>query len=319
MGMERKNWDNEWAGLDPKQPRSGRWGCWIGLILLFVLILAICGAGAYLAWQQFDLQLGPGQVLVPPTALSTEADTAEAETPQPPSAELPSLAATVTLPAVQSSGSIEVGQLAAAPLIDGNLDEWVDTPSFESRYLVYSADGWDGTDDVRAMWRLAWDNGNLFVAVQVEDDTHVQTQAGNTIFRGDGISLQIDSDLEGDFGQQLSGDDFQINLSPGDFAGSAPSAFRFRGTSDGRAVDAPGHGIVTAAQQTGEGYNLEAAIPWQDIGLTPAAGLAIGAAFNVNDNDTPGTAVQEVMKSHVARRAFRDPTSWGRVRLEENN
>lgn len=319
MGMEQKNWDNEWAGLDPKQPRSGRWGCWIGLILLIVLMLAICGAGGYLAWQQFDLQLGPGLVLVPPTALSEEADTAEAETPQPPSAELPSLAATVTLPAVQTTGSIEVRQLAAQPLIDGNLDEWLDAPSFESRYLVYNADGWDGTDDVSATWRLAWDNSNLFVAVQVEDDTHVQTQRGNQIFRGDGISLQVDGDLEGDFSPQLSADDFQINLSPGDFGSIAPSAFRFRGTSDGRAVDAPGHGIIIAGQQTGEGYILEAAIPWQDIGLSPAAGLAIGAAFNVNDNDTPGTAVQEVMKSHVATRAFRDPTSWGRLVLEENN
>ena len=34
-----------------------------------------------------------------------------------------------------------------------------------------------------------------------------------------------------------------------------------------------------------------------------------------NDNDTPGTAVQEVMKSHVATRTLTDPTGWGTLTL----
>ena len=79
--------------------------------------------------------------------------------------------------------------------------------------------------------------------------------------------------------------------------------------------DAPGHRIEVAARQTEQGYNLEAAIPWPDIGLTPSPGLVVGVALNVNDNDTPGTAVQELMKSHIATRAFRDPTSWGTLTL----
>ena len=319
MGTERESWDNEWAGLEPKQSRSSGWGCQLGLVLLILLLLAICGASGYLAWQQFDLQLGPGLMLVPPTALSSEPETAEAETPQPPAAESPSLAATVTLPAEQAAGSVEVGQMAATPLIDGNLDEWAGLPSFESQYLVYSINGWDGTDDVSATWHLGWDGSHLFVAVQVEDNMHVQMQTGNQIFKGDSISMQIDSDLTGDFGPELSPDDYQVNLSPGDFASIAPSTFRFRGTSNGGAVEAPGHSIAVAAQQTGQGYNLEAAIPWQDIGVTPAAGMVIGAAFNVNDNDTPGTAVQEVMKSHIATRAFRAPTSWGSLTLRDNS
>jgi len=315
MGKDRENWDIEWSGLEPKRQRFGRWGCWLGLVLLILLLLAICGMSGYLAWQEFGHQLGPGLVLMPPTALSSEPDTAEAETPQPLTAEPPSLAATVTLATTPTAGSVEAAQMPTMPLIDGSLDEWVDVSTFESSYLVYSDDEWDGTDDVTATWRLGWDSSNLFVAIQVEDNTHVQTQTGNQIFRGDSLSMQFDSNVEGDFGPQLSSDDYQINLSPGDFATIPPSTFRFRGTSDGGAVDATGHSIVAAAQQTEHGYNLEAVIPWRDIGLSPAVGLEIGAAFNVNDNDTPGTAVQEVMKSHVATRAFRDPTSWGSLVL----
>lgn len=315
MGIEQENWDNEWAGFEPKQPRSNKWGCWLGAVFLILLMLVICGASGYLAWQQFDLQLGPGLLLVPPTAISNELDTNDGETPQASTAEPPALAATVTLPAAQSSGSVDAVNMASAPLIDGSLGEWTGVTSFESPYLVYNTNGWDGTDDVGALWRLGWDSSNLYIAVQVEDNVHVQTQTGNQIFKGDSISLQLDSDLAGDFGSQLSPDDYQINLSPGDFAAILPSAFRFRGTTDGGAEDAPGHGIAVAAQQTEQGYNLEAAIPWRDIGLTPTVGLIVGAAFNVNDNDTAGTAVQEVMKSHVATRAFRNPSSWGSLTL----
>ena len=72
---------------------------------------------------------------------------------------------------------------------------------------------------------------------------------------------------------------------------------------------------MVAARQMAQGYHLEAAIPWQDLSLSPTPGLVIGLALNVNDNDTPGTAVQEVMKSHVATRAFQDPSSWGSLTL----
>ena len=214
-------------------------------------------------------------------------------------------------------GAVEARQMTVTPLIDGNLDEWADMPAFESSHLVYQVDGWDGTDDVTALWRLGWDNGNLYVAVQVDDDYHVQTQNGNQIFKGDGVSLQLDTQLEADFGNRLSPDDFQINLSPGDFAGTPPVAYRFRGDNSGNLTDMPGHGIQVAARRSGDGYTLEAAIPWSNLGITPQSGLELGIALNANDNDTPGTAVQEVMMSHVATRKFSDPSSWGMVTLRE--
>lgn len=310
MGMDRENWEKEWEGFEPKQSRLGQWGCWLGGAAIVLLLLAFCGIAGYWAWQQFDLSFGPGLILVPPTAISNTPEPSAPEAADSLTPEPPVMVATVTLPAFQENGAVEARQMAAAAVIDGNLDEWANMPAFASSYLVFNTPEWDGSDDVQATWRLGWDNNNLLIAVEVEDDVHVQTQSGNQIFKGDSVSLQIDSNLEGDFGPGLSSDDYQINLSPGDFVGITPSAFRFQG-----GVDAPGHGITLAAQQTGEGYRLEAAIPWQDIGLAPAAGMKIGLALNVNDNDTPGTAVQEVMKSHVATRTFRDPPSWGSLTL----
>lgn len=314
MGIQRQDWDNLWSGLDPQQPGAGRCGCWLAMALLSLVLLAACLAGAYLVWQRFGLPLQPGLLLAPPTAISP-AGTVESESPISSISETPSLAPTVTLPSNQAATDVVARQVAAAPILDGYLDEWVDGPAYDSQFRVFTAQQWDGTDDVTATWHLAWDSNNLYVAAQVADDIHVQTQTGNQIFRGDGLSLQIDGERAADFGPTLSPDDFQINLSPGDFGGIAPSAHRFRGSNDGTMPDAPGHRIELAALQTEQGYNVEAAIPWRDIGLTPALGLVIGVALNVNDNDTPGTAVQELMKSHIATRAFRDPTSWGTLTL----
>jgi hypothetical protein len=71
-----------------------------------------------------------------------------------------------------------------------------------------------------------------------------------------------------------------------------------------------------AAQPVEGGYVLEAAVPWRDLEKVPEPDLIVGVALNANDNDTPGTAVQEVMMSHVATRTLRDPTGWGTLTLK---
>jgi hypothetical protein len=105
-------------------------------------------------------------------------------------------------------------------------------------------------------------------------------------------------------------------VSPGNFVDRAPGGFRFRGDAQGAMSDFIGSSAQVAAQQTAVGYNLELAIPWTDLALQPAANLVIGAAFSINDLDTPGTAVQELMLSHIASRRWLDPSSWGSLQLQ---
>ncbi|MFT5196608.1 MAG: hypothetical protein ACI85U_003644, partial [Candidatus Promineifilaceae bacterium] len=80
-------------------------------------------------------------------------------------------------------------------------------------------------------------------------------------------------------------------------------------------ADAPGHQILVAAAESDFGYFIEARIPWNNIEVTPVAGLVIGANFNVNDNDTAGP-LQEMMKSNVSTRSYRNPTTWGTLTLK---
>jgi hypothetical protein len=59
------------------------------------------------------------------------------------------------------------------------------------------------------------------------------------------------------------------------------------------------------------------AVPWADLNIGPVAGQKIGFALNVSDNDSPGTAVQEMMKSSSEFRNFIHPDTWGTLTLQE--
>jgi len=338
----RDDLDDTWGDLAPDQPEErSRWPIFLAIGAAALLLLCVCAVGGYLAYQEFLVTPEAITPAIPTLTVSGEAvevasptiAVQNAESPEPP--PTPGVAAspttaispapTVTLETptetsptqpVQSGSAVEAVRLPEPPVIDGSLAEWSAVPAWSSAFVVYRVAGWDGSDDLQATWRLAWDTTNLYIGVEVIDDILVQTQTGNQIFRGDSVDMQIDTNRTGDFGPQLSPDDFQFTFSPGDFVTLPPSAFRSQGSMDGRILDAPGgNHVVIAGQRTALGYNIEAAIPWSDMNLAPSEGLILGLALNANDNDTPGTAVQEVMKSHVATRTLTDPTGWGTLLL----
>jgi hypothetical protein len=346
MGYRPDETEDSWANLVPEQPRRrDRLPVLLAGGAVALVVLCLCGIASYILLQEFVLETDPPLIPALPTLPGSEAvapggEEATIIAPESPTVG-PTLAAvadpptpvvfpspttevapTATLPdpvvepTPQTGSDIEVSMLPVAPVIDGVLDEWGSVSSSQSTFIVYQVNGWDGSDDLTAVWRLAWDANNLYVGVEVTDDVHVQTQSGNQLFRGDSVDMQFDTNRAGDFGDGLSPDDFQITLSPGDFAALPPSAARFQGTAGGQILDAPGgHHLTMQARQVGAGYIIEAAIPWSDLNLVPAAGLVIGLALNANDNDSPGTAVQEIMKSHVISRTLTDPTSWGSLTL----
>lgn len=321
MGFQQHDFENEWQGLEPEQPptqTNRRWGVWVGLA---IGIAILCVAGIFLVNLAVDYLRGPEtEFLVAPTSpVATPVATSSGN-----GSDL-DLAPTATLELADEAdepplgaGAVTAVRLTTPPTIDGAVNDWPSLAPVASSHQVYNANSWDRTDDLSAVWMLGWDNANLYIQVVIEDDTHVQTQTGNQIFKGDSVDMQIDTQRAGDYGTAVSPDDFQITFSPGNFANLPASAFRFQGTSAGRMLDAAGgNNITVAAQQTAVGYTLEAAIPWSDLNTTPEAGLILGLSLNASDNDVVGTAVQEVMKSHVSTRRFSDPTSWGTVTLGE--
>ncbi len=323
MNDGRPDWDNAWQGMEPEQPKPRRGAYVVALLAAIFLFLGACVIGYYTLQLRAPAEPGlsvPGEATEAAEAQATEETVPEATA----AVDNPDLAPTVTLPGTFATppqpppaSDVAAPRMAVPPLIDGDAAEWGGLPVYSSPHVVFTADSWDGSDDLAASWQVGWDDANLYLLVNVADDIHVQNQTGNQTFRGDSVELQIDADRLGDYAPSVSPDDFQINLSPGDFASIPPSAFRFQGTADGAMLDATTpHNIIVAARATGTGYVLEAAIPWRDLNVMPGPGLVIGLAVNINDNDRPGTAVQEMMKSNAPNRRFGDPTTWGTLTLQ---
>ena len=229
-------------------------------------------------------------------------------------------ATSIPVRAVIHSADIIGSYTNKPPIINGDLNEWLDQTFFGSDHLVYSAAGWDGSQDLSAYWSLIWDETYLYVAVDVIDNLHVQTQTGSQSYRGDSLEIQIDTDLAGDRDQNLLNvDDFQIALSPGNFGDLVPEAHRFRGNTNGQILSVHGHNIIIAAKQNSSGYTIEAAIPWADMFTSPSVDMEFGVALNANDNDAPGTSEQEVQMSSAPLRTLTQPSSWGTLRLSSGS
>jgi serine/threonine-protein kinase len=198
------------------------------------------------------------------------------------------------------------------PAVDGRLEEW-HGDDYSIAYDVHDPDGqWNGHSDLYGRFYVGWDNDHLYLAVDVTDDVHVQSQRGKMLYTGDDVEIQIDGDLFGDFhSSELSADDAQVGLSPGDFRTLKPEAYIWLPHSR----EQPGTMIDVAATPTDGGYTLEAAIPWWTLGGRPQTETPVGFCVSLGDNDLPDGSGQQTMLSSAPTREWGDPTTWGTLIL----
>lgn len=221
-----------------------------------------------------------------------------------------------TVPAGQRPNGTPVvaAFMSAAPIIDGELSEWDTTAYKADQAPSYARANWTGPSDVSAIYYIGWDTSNLYLAVKRTDDKFVQISSGRYMYKGDDVEIQLDADLKGDFTTTtLSADDFQIGLSPGNFGSRSEEAYRWYP----RAQESWLTSVVVKAIKRGEGYDLEAKIPWVVFGITPSEGASYGFALSLSDNDLPGSATWQSMVSSVITRKLANPTSWGTLILGE--
>lgn len=318
MGWQDENLAGQGSG-------GSQWGLWAVAGVIGLCVVGACLVGGYFAARPvLQRPTRPPPPSIP--TVTNGAGTAVVVGDVPPTLVATSTrvgAPTVTLPAGRITATplpapgreLAASRLNTAPLIDGNLSEWTSQPSYISAFRVYNLASWDGSEDVVGSWQLGWDTTYLYVAVTVVDNIHVQIRSGNLSYQGDSLEMQIDTNVAAN-ATLANPNTFQFILSPGNFGSLPPSAFRFQGDVEGNIPDAPGHGVLVAAVPQSDGYTLEARIPWSDLNYVPGVGQSLGVALNVNDNDTPGTAAQEVMMSHVSTRTLRNPSTWGVLRLE---
>lgn len=83
-------------------------------------------------------------------------------------------------------------QYAAGPVqIDGDLREWAGIPMIPLSY-AHAFDIAD-TANLEARIRLMWDEGHLYLAVEVEDDEFYQPYAGDIVWSADNVQIFLDT------------------------------------------------------------------------------------------------------------------------------
>jgi hypothetical protein len=210
-------------------------------------------------------------------------------------------------------GIIEAYYAATPPTIDGDLSDW-DSPLINSvPYTVYK------TSDNSARFTIKWDHDNMYIAVKVEDDNFYQsTSGGEDMYKGDSVEILLDKELKEDScSTVMTGDDYQLGISPGDLIGTqGPSVWMWY------PLDKKGYKIVSIVSvATGPptdvlGYIIEVAIPWGAFDGAPDGSEYYGFAFSVSDNDNPGTQQEGMLSTDPKRTIFSNPMLWGTLQIE---
>lgn len=162
------------------------------------------------------------------------------------------------------------------PAIDGDLKEWKGLPAIDLSKATVKIKDYKGVKDLSGLIWLGWDDRNLYVAAEIEDDKHSQTTGGEKGWQGDGIQMSVAELPDGKGVPEWN--EFGICLAP-----SGPEVYRSIGP------DGLKEGLVKDAKaqirREGTSTIYEFAIPWTELApASPSAG-AILFSILVNEND----------------------------------
>jgi hypothetical protein len=204
-------------------------------------------------------------------------------------------------------GRKEVDASMALPgmKIDGQASDWPGRPGehVSAGNLVLGSD----VGSTEADFKLCWDTENLYLFVQVTDSTPMlNPNSGANIWNGDGIELFIGPDNI-DEGGELAFTDRQILLSGSKETGSVQ-------TYIGGAPTSAKINMEVVKNVTGDGYALEAAIPWAALNMNPAEGKSFLFDIGIDDATSEGGRSRQLMWNGISRNSG-DRSKWGIAKL----
>ncbi|MFH1717834.1 MAG: sugar-binding protein [Planctomycetota bacterium] len=194
-------------------------------------------------------------------------------------------------PVIAQEVDMEIGFAVQPPVIDGEVDGIWDGAS--SQYFVPLADPADGS----GIWKALYDAENLYVLVDVTDDSLQNDSAGS--WQDDSVEIYFDGGNT-KLSTALSGDDHQ---------------YTFGWTTDeiqGTNITGYTEGIEQAQVTTATGWRIEVKMPWMSIwGVVPQAGDLIGIDCYYNDDDDGGDSREDKMLGFSAVEGWNDASQWG--------
>ena len=159
-------------------------------------------------------------------------------------------------------------------MVDGLLNEWPITGGLILN--IASADTYNGfiqgNGDLSAEIHSQWDYDYLYFGIRVYDDVRM-ADSGTSLWHDDTVEIGLDG-LHDYLGWQP--DDHQYGL-------------RVDGTFADRGVIQENTNVIMAIHLLATGYQIEMAIPWENLGDVPVVGgRIVGLNFALSDDDDGG-------------------------------
>ncbi|MEY3898586.1 MAG: hypothetical protein RLZZ214_4108, partial [Verrucomicrobiota bacterium] len=198
--------------------------------------------------------------------------------------------------------SVMAGHPTAPMVIDGQLTGWPVRPP--ERIGADRLVGGRETGGVEASFKVSWDDKNLYLLANVTDPTPMKNaHSGGDLWNADGLELFIGSEKI-DQGGSLLFTDRQILLGAG----------KDNQTHVANAPQQPAIATSVTPAVDGQGYTLEAAIPWSALDLTPRDGQTLLFDLAVG-NSTDGKSRSSQLVWNGGSRNSSDRSAWGRLSL----
>lgn len=202
---------------------------------------------------------------------------------------------------------VNIPQAETTMKIDGVMDDWPGRPGepVTGRDLVLGGNA----GNLSADFRLCWDERNLYLFVQVHDITPaVNRNPATSLWRGDSIELFIGSETAGGTGAPHLADRHMLFAATTD----GPSPFHVED-----AAIQPTLRFTVIKNVAGDGYAVEAAIPWNALSIEPAGGREFHFDLGLNDSADGTKRDRQLMWNGTARNSS-DRGAWGHARLISN-
>ena len=196
----------------------------------------------------------------------------------------------------------EVYKVNEAPTIDGVIDGVWNNPLIE-RFSAKNVliGGVIAEDNLSGYAQVIWDDTNIYLLAQVKDDVLINDSANN--YQDDAVEFYLDGNNAKTTSYQ-AGNDVQLTYRWDDAIIAANNG-----------ISTAGMEKVMVANSAGDGYILEALIPWANIGVTPVNEQEVGFDFMLIDDDLGGDREGKLSWNATEDSAWQNTSVFGTITL----
>lgn len=250
-----------------------------------------------------------------------------------------------------STASAYAGKELVAPraknvVIDGELTEWDLSRSLKinaETQITDQIEHWDGEEDCSAELYAMWDEENLYIAVDIKDDTPFVYREGFPLDELDAVIFFLSTNPDADPQRDAyEATDWRIVTSVEDYYGDWFNFVDRDMLEDNMGYETQGEygdelvfeDLEAAFTRTETGAVYEIRLPLHNLSneqiaqLVPAAGMTLGFDFSILDVDLPCPGIHSLRMQASAELEGRDrkpemydvdtdPSLWGTIRFVE--